>query len=161
MAWHDDDSFWETWAPYLFSSERLRNAAYESEQVIELLQVTGGESILDLCCGTGRHSLELARRGHRVTGVDWTRAYIERARAEAAAVHLDIEFIQRDVRSLDMRERFDCAINMFTSFGYFESDQDNLRILTSVRDALKPGGRLLIETEGKEVMARDFREREW
>jgi SAM-dependent methyltransferase len=161
MAWHDNDSFWETWAPYLFSSERLRNAAHELEQLIELLQVPRDARILDLCCGTGRHSLELARRGYQVTGVDWTRSYLDRARAQAAAENLEVKFLQCDARSMGMREQFDCAINMFTSFGYFDSDQDNLRVLACVRDALTPGGRLLIETEGKEVMARDFCERQW
>lgn len=161
MAWHEDDAFWETWAPYLFSTERVRNAAHESEQLIRLLRIGAGARVLDCCCGTGRHSLELARRGFRVTGVDWTFAYLQRARAQAAAAGLKADFIQCDVRSLCLRERYDCAINMFTSFGYFEADEDNLRILRSVRDILVKGGRLLIETEGKEVMARDFREREW
>jgi SAM-dependent methyltransferase len=161
MAWHDNDAFWETWAPYLFSSERIRNAGHESEQIIRLLQLRPGARVLDCCCGTGRHSLELARRGYRVTGADRTRTYLERAHAQAGEAGLKIHFIQCDVRSPGLRERFDAAINMFTSFGYFESDEDNLRILRSVRGALVDGGRLLIETEGKEVMARDFREREW
>jgi SAM-dependent methyltransferase len=161
MAWHDDDAFWETWAPYLFSSQRIRDAAHESEQIVRLAQIGPGARVLDFCCGIGRHSLELARRGYRVTGADRTRSYLERARAQAAEWGLQINFIQCDVRWPGLRERFDCAINMYTSFGYFESDEDNLRLLRSVRGALVDGGRLLIETEGKEVMARGFREREW
>jgi SAM-dependent methyltransferase len=75
-AWYENDDFWETWAPYLFSQARLRNASGEVDQIIELLQLAPDASLLDFCCGVGRHCLEFARRGYAVTGVDRTRAYL-------------------------------------------------------------------------------------
>ncbi len=161
MAWHDDDQFWETWAPYLFSNERVRNATWETDYIVGLLEIPNGARVLDLCCGTGRHSIELARRGYSVTGVDRTHAYLERARTQAIAEGLKIEFVNCDVRSLNLSMSFDAAINMFTSFGYFDSEDDDLKVLRNVYAALRKSGCILIETEGKEVMARDFREREW
>ena len=105
--------------------------------------------------------MELARRGFCVTGVDRTGSYLRRARARSLAENLELKFVQCDVRSLSLRGSFDCAINMFTSFGYFEAEKDDLQVLRNAWNALKVGGRILIETEGEEVMARDFRERQW
>lgn len=71
--WHEQDVFWETVAPILFAQRRWSDAPAEVEKVVSLLGIGRGTRILDLCCGVGRHSLELARRGFHVTGVDRTR----------------------------------------------------------------------------------------
>jgi SAM-dependent methyltransferase len=159
--WYEDDGFWTEWGPYLFSSQRLNDAPAETDSAIRLLGVSSGARVLDVCCGEGRHSFELARRGFRVTGVDRTRAYLERLRSEALARDLRIDLILADVRSLHIRAAFDFAINMFTSFGYFESDREDFKAAANVREALRPGGKFLIDTEGREPFARDFRRRDW
>ena len=82
-AWHEQDQFWEM-VP-LFGPDRLEMAPEEVEGVISLLGIEPGASVLDLCCGVGRHSLELARRGYRVTGVDRTASYLQTASEKAAA----------------------------------------------------------------------------
>ena len=160
-AWYEDDDFWINWAPYLFSAARLENTSREVDQIIDLLQIAPPASLLDLCCGVGRHSLEFARRAYTVTGVDRTRAYLERARAQAAAEGLTVEYIEGDARAFRRTGAFDAAISMFTSFSYFEDPDDDLKVARVLHDLLKPGGRLVLDINGKEVIARKFTERIW
>lgn len=159
--WHDDDAFWRTYRPWLFSLERWERAPGQVERLLELLEPPEGAHVLDLCCGPGRHSLELARRGFRVTGVDRTEEYLEEARRRAGEEGLDVEFVRADMRKFVRKATFDAAVNLFTSFGYFEDPADDRAVLRNVRDSLRPGGRLLMDLAGKEVLARDFRVRDW
>ena len=84
--WHEQDTFWDTVAPTMFTQQRWKDAPAEVKQVVSLLGIEPGVHILDLCCGVGRHSLELARRGFCVTGVDRTRPYLDRASGQAETV---------------------------------------------------------------------------
>jgi SAM-dependent methyltransferase len=159
--WYEDDCFWETAAPVLFSQRRWSDAATEVEDIASLLGISPGARVLDLCCGVGRHSLELARRGFHVTGVDKTAAYLERARRQAKAEGLDVEFVQDDMRAFCRPDAFDAAINLFTSFGYFENPEDDRQVVMNVYRALRASGSFLLDMMGKEVLARIFQERHW
>jgi SAM-dependent methyltransferase len=160
--WHDDDALWEAIAPFLFTDERCGEAAREEvEQVGDLLGVSAGAKILDLCCGAGRHSLELARQGFSVTGVDRTAAYLDRARRDAAQQGLAIEFLQADARTFCRPGAYDGIVNLYTSFGYFDSDEEELAVLKNAFASLKPNGRLVMELKGKEILARNFQARSW
>lgn len=118
-------------------------------------------AILDLCCGEGRHSLELARRGFRVTGVDRTRLHLDEARRRAVAEGLEVEWVEEDARQFRREGAFDAAINMFTSFGYFEDPDDDRRVAGNLHASLREGGALLMEMMGKERLARIFTPRDW
>jgi SAM-dependent methyltransferase len=159
--WHDDDRFWAAIAPFLFTDERSGAAANEGEAIVRLLEIEQGSRILDLCCGVGRHSLELARRGFSVTAVDRTAAYLERARTGAQEKGLPIEFVRAGMEEFRRPGAFDAAINMFTSFGYFESDEEELAVLRNISESLKPGRRFVIDVMGKEVICRHFQPRTW
>jgi SAM-dependent methyltransferase len=159
--WYKSSRLWKLFAPLMFGPERWAQTGGEVDGIISLLQLKGNERVLDACCGVGRHSLELARRGFSVTGVDLTEDFIQAARESAAAERLTIEFIVEDVRNFKPLAPFDVVINLYTSFGYFESEEEDLRFLRVMKECLKPGGVLLIETKGKEVTARDFIESEW
>lgn len=159
--WFADAGMWEAFAPAMFTDSRLSGTAAEVDGVIKLLQLEPGERILDLCCGQGRHSLELARRGYRVTGVDLTQAYIDAARAGAAREALDVEFVVGDAREFRRPGAFDAVISMYTSFGYFEAFADDLVHLTNAYQSLGPGGRMLLDTLGKEPTIRRFTSRSW
>jgi len=159
--WHEQDVFWEDFAPVLFSRERILAAGEEAEQLVSLLDLRPGIRICDLCCGVGRHSLELARRGFKVTGVDRTGFYLKEADKNAQAGNISIEFIQQDMRNFCQSSAFDVVLNMFTSFGYFEDKDDDKRVLKNIHKSLKRNGKLLMELIGKEVLARIFRERDW
>ncbi|MBA7619403.1 hypothetical protein ES703_26742 [subsurface metagenome] len=95
-SWHENDAFWETLAPMVFREQMWANVPLELDGVISLLKISPRARVLDLCCGPGRHSLELARRGFKVTGVDRTKLYLDEAQRQAEAEGLKIEFVQDD-----------------------------------------------------------------
>ena len=160
-TWHESDDFWAATAPMMFGKQRWDAAQDEIDQVVRLLGIGSEAAILDLCCGPGRHSLELARRGFSVTGVDRTTVFIEKARKQAEEEGLSVEFVQEDMRDFRRPNAFDAAISLFTSFGYFEDPVENHRVLVNICDSLKDEGMLILEMMGKEVLARIFRERDW
>jgi SAM-dependent methyltransferase len=161
LAWHEDDSFWKIWEPWMFTQQRIADAKDDVDGVIKLIKIGPEAHILDLCCGVGRHSLEFARRGYRVTGVDRTKVYLDKARKQAKEEGLDIEFVQGDMRFFSRPNTFNVVINMFTSFSYFEDPQEDKRVVENVFESLKPGGRFIIQMHGKETLAKIFRERDW
>ena len=160
-SWYDQDGFWETIAPMVFTSERVFSAKQEVEQIVSLLNLQPGVNICDLCCGVGRHSLELARHGLNVTGVDRTTLYLEQAKNKAKIEGLNIRFIQEDMRTFCEPNVFDVVINLLTSFGYFEDAADDRQAIENVYKSLKDDGKLLIDIIGKEVLARIFQEKRW
>ena len=120
--------------------------AEELEFITRVLDLDGGALILDLCCGQGRHSVELVNMGYSVIGLDSSRALLELVekgplRDEAARLWL----IEGDMRSIPILEgSCDAVINLFTSFGFFD-DTENLRVLAAAASVLKPNGKLLLD----------------
>lgn len=159
--WHSRDDFWALFEKILFSPGRLVAAQTEVEQILALLSIGDSAHILDLPCGVGRHALELARRGHTVVGIDRTASYIERARAEAGRQSLAVTFETGDMREVCMPDTFDVIVNLFGSFGYFADPDDDRRVVEHMYASLHAGGQFMIETMGKEILARDFRARDW
>ncbi len=157
--WHEDYSFWEV-IDLIHDLQNKEGTKEEVDHIIGLLELEPGAHTLDLCCGVGRHSLELARRGFVVTGVDRTSQFLERANRQAEDEGLSVEFVHEDMRQFCRPDSFDAAINFFTSFGFF-SNEENLRVLQNLHESLKPGGRLVMEMVGKEILARTFQERDW
>lgn len=102
--------------------------------------------VLDLACGTGRHSLALAQRGFQVVGIDRSRPQLDAARAKADAAKLKVGWVEADLRRLPDLPPADAAICFFNSWGYFLEDRDNRAVLTQVRARLRPGAGLLLDT---------------
>jgi SAM-dependent methyltransferase len=118
----------------------------EADRVAKILQPRGDERVLDMACGSGRHSLELRRRGFSVVGADISADLIEIARRDAEAAELDVEFVLADLRDLDFSDEFDLVLNLNDgAIGYLESDEENLRTFEVISRALSPGGRNLIQ----------------
>ena len=161
MPWHEDETFWKETLPILFPDSRVQEAKEEVEQVLALADIPTGASVLDLCCGIGRHALELARRGFQITGVDRTQGYLELAAAAAKGEDLSIELVCEDMRTFCRPESFHGVINLFTSFGYFEDPQDDQKVVDNIYASLSPGGVLIMQLMSKEVLARIFRPRDW
>jgi SAM-dependent methyltransferase len=159
--WHEDDAFWEVFDPFLFNEAIWIGAGREVEHLLRLADLAPGEPVLDLCCGPGRHLLELARRGYRVTGVDRTERYLARARAAAAREKLQVRLVRQDMRSFVEPGAYALAINLYTSFGYFENPEDDWRVLRNLHDSLAARGVLVMELMSREVLARIFVERDW
>jgi SAM-dependent methyltransferase len=99
-----------------------------------------------MACGSGRHSLELRRRGFEVVGTDISSDLIEIARRDAAEADLEAEFVQADLRDLDYEDEFDLVLNLNDgAIGYLESDEENRRTFEVISRALRPGGRNLVQ----------------
>jgi SAM-dependent methyltransferase len=160
-SWYEDDGFWKKVSPILFGEKCWKSTAPQIDQVTHLLGLKPPLEILDLCCGLGRHSLELARRGFTVTGVDRTAVYLEKARQQAESEKLPIAFVQEDMRKFCRPDAFDIVLNFYTSFGYFENPAEDRRVLVNMEQSLRKDGRLVMEMMGKEILARIFRERDW
>lgn len=145
---------------YLWFWERMlrdEESDADAETVWRLLELEPGEDVLDLACGHGRIANRLAARGARVTGLDATPLFLERARADAAARGVEVDYVEGDMRAIPWRGRFDAVVNWFTAFGYHEDDE--LRaILRGVREALRPDGRFLIDLNNLPALMRVFRE---
>ena len=160
-SWHDTDHFWKQFYSVMFHQRRWDQAAEEADGVIQLMGIEPGAEVLDICWGPGRHALVLGEKGYRVTGVDRTESYIEIARQKAEDAGLTVQFLVDDARSYKDLDRFDAAISLYTSFGYFEDPEEDLRLLENVHASLKEGGAFLIDMNGKEVAARAFKKRSW
>jgi len=113
--------------------------------LLKRLQLKKGAEILDLACGYGRHAIELAKRGYRITGLDFSKHFIDIAKKDAREQGVKVNFICDDMRNLSFVNKFDAVINMFTSFGYFDNESDNELVLRKISRALKPNGKFLIE----------------
>jgi SAM-dependent methyltransferase len=151
--WFDDDSFWRELYPFMFPEKRIADA---QEQIAKALALTkpAGKSVLDLCCGPGRCSIALAKRGFSVTGVDKTKYLLDKARARARAARVKIEWVQKDMRDFVRPDSFALVLNMFTSFGYFDDRREDMIVLENMFTSLQPGGPCLIEVLGKERLAK-------
>jgi SAM-dependent methyltransferase len=118
----------------------------EVDRAIVMLRPGGGERILDLACGIGRHSLELRRRGFEVVGVDISPELLAMAEQSATDESLDIAFMEADLRELDLREEFDIVLSLNDgAVGYFETDAENYRTFEVVAQALRDGGGHLMQ----------------
>lgn len=103
--------------------------------------------ILDVGCGTGRHSIELTKRGYTVTGIDLSQSQLARAREKAQNENLDIEFMQEDARELPFDNEFDLAIMLCEGgFPLMETDEMNFEILKGVAKSLKQNGKVIFTT---------------
>lgn len=111
--------------------------------------------ILDLACGFGRHANRLAAMGYDVVGVDYMPGFLDLARQDAQARHVQVDYRQGDMRFLEYDQEFDRVLLMFTSFGYFE-DQANLQTMTNIARSLKPGGLLVFDTHNRDVFLKGF-----
>ncbi len=134
----------------------------EIDRALTMLRPEGGERILDLACGTGRHSLELVRRGFSVVGVEIGEELVEIANKDAAEQGLEADFVQGDLRELDYEGEFDIVLNLNDgAVGYFETDEENHRTFEVISRALKPGGQNLIQVPNVLYARSHLPQRSW
>lgn len=133
----------------------------EADFVQKVLAVPPPAKLLDIPCGGGRHSLDLAERGYAMTGVDISPIFLEHARGRANASGLSIRWEEREMRDLPWEREFDGAFSLGNSFGYL-TDEDNAAFLKAVARSLKPGARFLINTGSLlETVIPSLQERAW
>ncbi len=138
---------------YLYFYQELlapERTQMEVDALVRELSLDEACSILDLACDFWRHANTLPALGHAVSGVDLTPGTLEIARREAQEKNIPTKFLQANMRRIDFNQEFDHVLLLFTSFGYFEDD-DNQLVLEKVRRALKPGGLFVFETPNRDV----------
>lgn len=145
------EAFFDSHAPYYMQNVFTSNTLAEVDFLLEVLRIAPGASILDMGCGAGRHSIELARRGYVVTGVDISAGMLEQARQSADEANVQIEWIQSDATQFTTTARFDAAICLCEgAFGLFNAGEDpdehDLSILRNIHTALKPGAPFMLTT---------------
>ncbi len=113
--------------------------------MLKTITLPKNAKILDLCCGCGRHSIELRKLGYDVVSADLSSDLLSVAKASAYDNNIDLKIIRCDMRQIPFSNQFDLVIQFFTSFGYFESDEDNQKVLDSISKSLKPNGKFLID----------------
>ena len=146
-----------SWAP----AERFERAEREVDFMVDALGLPSGASVLDLCCGEGRHAIALARRGYRMTGLDLSAFHLRLARQAAKEAKVSVRWHRWDMREIPWEGEFAAVINVFTSFGYLESDEEDFKVLAGVDKALKPGGRFFLDTINREMLVRHWEEHSW
>lgn len=150
--------WWESFFDRTYADiglESRDDAARErvADSIIQLLGVAPGARIFDQCCGIGRLSVPLARRGYRITGVDLGAGYADTARERVGGG----EFYAADAFTFVAPEPCDGAFNWFTSFGYSADDRQNLEMLHRARESLVPGGRLALDFTNFARVLGDYR----
>jgi len=143
--------------------ENVENTRREVDFIVSAAAIQPVSHILDLCCGQGRHCLELARRGFRnVVGVDRSRYLIRLARKRAQSENLQVVFKEGDARNPRLADSsFDCVVIMGNSFGYFSNKQDDEKVLATVGKILRTGGQLVLDITDGAYMAENFERRSW
>ena len=161
------------WWKEIFNANYLRtdgdvveNIAATQEEVqifLDILKPATDECILDLCCGQGRHTLEFIKLGYKnMTGIDRSHYLINRARNINKNMGYSAVFKEGDARKLPFpADSFDHVIIAGNSFGYFESINDDVRVLNEVKRVLKPYGKILIDITDGEYMRKNFQTRSW
>lgn len=113
-------------------------------------------SILDLACGAGRHAILLAKMGFDVTGVDLSEKLLSEASKSSAKENLSINFVHSDIRRFFTEKRFDLVLNLFTSFGYFETDEENFLVFEKAYSFLKPNGIFVFDYFNKNFITKNL-----
>jgi len=138
----------------------VRDTVREADFVERVLSRKG--AILDLCCGTGRHSIILRQMGWKTIGLDVSKNLLTIAKRKMKKEGVEFPIVRADMRRFPFREQvFDAVICMFTSFGYLPSESEDIKSFKEVRRTLQQGGKFLLDLANRDHVVKAFRERDW
>lgn len=161
MEWFENEKFWTNFGPIMFDAQRWAEAPDVAESVMHIAGLSKGAKILDAGCGCGRISVELAALGLDVTGVDLMLPLLDAAKETAEDEGVSLELVQSDLRNFSSDKQFDAAVNLYTSFGYCASIEEDTKILRNIAKSLKNGGWFIMECISRETAIQNFIEGEW
>lgn len=124
--------------------------------ILSKIKLEPDSNILDMACGAGRHSILLAKKGFNVTGIDLSENLLSEAMNIASKEKLDIKFVKSDIRKFNTENKFNLILNLFTSFGYFEKDEDNFLVLTKAFELLKTSGFFILDFFNKDYLLKNL-----
>jgi SAM-dependent methyltransferase len=160
--WQD---FFDGHAPNYMQNIFTKNTKAEIPFLLKILKLPKSAKILDIGCGTGRHSIELAKRGYRMTGIDQSSGMLTQAGKDAEKAKAKVNFIQADATDFKLPIRFDAAICLCEgAFGLLGKDDDpiwrDIKVLTNIRQSLKPGSKLVLTALNALAHIRRFGEKD-
>jgi cyclopropane fatty-acyl-phospholipid synthase-like methyltransferase len=156
--WYND--FFDPFRPaFEIFTPKVNNS--QTRYFIKKLGLEAGMKFLDCPCGIGRIAIPMAKKGIRITGVDLTESYLEELDRKASKLNLPIKTVCRDMRRIDFKNEFHAAGNIWTSFGFFEKEEDNFKVLKKLHQALKPGGKVLLHLINRDFIIRNFHSTDW
>ena len=167
MQWFEKEEFWLNYGPIMFDEQRWAESADVAERVLEIVGKTSDSpKILDAGCGPGRISVELALQDADVTGVDIIQPFLDAASEMAEDEGVSLKLLNADLRTLcsvhpEMKKNFDAVVNLYTSFGYCETEEEDTLILKNIFESLKDGGVFIMEATSRESAIKYFTEGEW
>jgi len=152
--WHllYDKEYIKIYSSFFSPEETSREIDY----FINTAPLIKSQRILDLCCGEGRHTIELAKRGYQVTGFDYSNAFLAKAKKDAQKEGVKINFVQGDIRQLPFEKEFDVVLMSGSAAFYFE-DAENKNIFIELNKILKPGGKILLITSSVEKFFKNYK----
>jgi 2-polyprenyl-3-methyl-5-hydroxy-6-metoxy-1,4-benzoquinol methylase len=144
MNWYEE---WFNTKEYLEIYKNRDDVEAETlaELILSNIKIDSGAKILDMSAGAGRHAINFARRGYNVTAVDLSENLLKVAKENASVYDFQIDFVHSDIRKFETSDKFDLVLNLFTSIGYFESDEENFELLRKAYNFLKPGGFFVLD----------------
>lgn len=151
MSTNNWEALFDAHAPQYMNNSFTKNTIAEVDFVIDTMKLSIGSTVLDVGCGTGRHSIELAKRGYKVTGVDISSGMLSEAKKSAATANVHVEWIQSDAVKYSPDRHYDAVICLCEgAFGLVGKDEEpiehDMAILNHISDALKPNGRFILTT---------------
>ncbi len=150
MQWFEKEDFWINFAPIMFDDARWAEAYDTAAHIKRIANLKDGDSILDAGCGLGRISVELAAQKLDVTGVDIIQSELDVAKESAEAEGVPLKLINQDLRNFNQWEKYDCAVNLYTSFGYCDTIEEDMLILKNILNSVKKGGTFIMECTSRE-----------
>lgn len=154
--WFENENFWQDYAPVMFDESHWAEAHGVAQAVCSYAGLSKGAKILDAGCGPGRISVELALLGMDVTGVDIIQSELDAAEESAKDEGVSLTLKKADLRTFVEKEKYDLAVNLYTSFGYCDTKEDDILILKNIYESLKQGGYFVIETTSRESAILNF-----
>lgn len=138
MTWYKD---WFNSENYLKVYKHRDNS--EAERLVGLIEknvnLKPQASVLDMACGAGRHAIAFAKKGFKITAVDLSQRLLAEAKKNAISAGVDINFVLSDILEYETNQLFDLAVNLFTSIGYFEDDEENYAVIKKADSLIKEG----------------------
>ena len=151
MQWFESENFWTQFAPIMFDDARWAEAPTVAQYVKDIAKLAPGSKVLDAGCGLGRIAVELAALGLDVTGVDIIQSELDAAQDSAQAEGVELTLVNHDLRTFHAPNQFDCAVNLYTSFGYCDTVDEDMQILRNIAESVKPGGTFIMECTSRET----------
>ncbi len=156
MEWFESEDFWKNYGPIMFDEAHWQEAPAIADRVMKLAGLREGDSVLDAGCGVGRISVELAALGLKVTGTDIIQAELDTAAESASDEGVEIDFIKADMRKWCRPKAFDCTVNLYTSFGYCDTVEEDMLYLKNMCACVRDGGSFIFEGTTREIAAMYF-----